>query len=98
MSVKYHIFKVNICLHIFATVDTIQMMQSYCDVLVLRHPEPGAAQRAGKVSKKPLINAGDGISEHPTQALLDVYTIREEIGTVNGLTVSCLNICHVTIM
>lgn len=43
---------------------------------------------AAKVSSKPVINAGDGIGEHPTQALLDVFTIREEIGTVNGITVS----------
>lgn len=45
------------------------------------------SQRAAEVSQKPVINAGDGIGEHPTQALLDVYTIREEIGTVNGLKV-----------
>ena len=64
------------------------MMQSYCDVIVLRHPEPGAARRASKVARKPVVNAGDGIGEHPTQALLDIFTIREEIGTVNGLTVS----------
>lgn len=44
-------------------------------------------QAASKVSRKPVVNAGDGIGEHPTQALLDVFTIREEIGTVNGLTV-----------
>jgi carbamoyl-phosphate synthase/aspartate carbamoyltransferase/dihydroorotase len=68
--------------------DTVQMMQSYCDVLVLRHPNPGAAKAAGKVSKRPIINAGDGVGEHPTQALLDVFTIREEIGTVNGLTIT----------
>ena len=64
------------------------MMQAYCDVIVLRHPEPGAAKRASRVARKPVINAGDGIGEHPTQALLDIFTIREEIGTVNGLTVS----------
>ena len=46
-------------------------------------------QTASQVTRKPLINAGDGIGEHPTQALLDVFTIREEIGTVNGLTVCC---------
>ena len=56
--------------------------------MVLRHPEPGSVSRAAKFSRRPVINAGDGIGEHPTQALLDVYTIREEIGTVNGLTVS----------
>jgi carbamoyl-phosphate synthase/aspartate carbamoyltransferase/dihydroorotase len=68
--------------------DTVRMMESYCDVLVLRHPEPFSAKVASKVTHKPLINAGDGIGEHPTQALLDVFTIREEIGTVNGLTVT----------
>lgn len=68
--------------------DTVCMMQAYCDVLVLRHPEPGAAQRASRVARCPLINAGDGIGEHPTQALLDVFTIREEIGTVNRLTIT----------
>lgn len=45
-------------------------------------------QEAVKMCRKPVINAGDGVGEHPTQALLDVFTIREEIGTVNGLTVS----------
>ena len=64
------------------------MMQSYSDVVVLRHPHPGAVRNASKVATKPVINAGDGVGEHPTQALLDVFTIREEIGTVNGLTVS----------
>ena len=45
-------------------------------------------QKAAEHCRKPVINAGDGVGEHPTQALLDVFTIREEIGTVNGLTVS----------
>jgi aspartate carbamoyltransferase catalytic subunit len=61
---------------------------SYADLIVIRHPEMGAVQRAANVSRVPVINAGDGIGEHPTQALLDVFTIREEIGTFNGLTVS----------
>lgn len=47
-------------------------------------------QVASRVVSKPLINAGDGVGEHPTQALLDVFTIREEIGTVNGLIVCCI--------
>ena len=63
-------------------------MSLYSDVVVLRHPEPGAAALAAKASSCPLLNAGDGIGEHPTQALLDVFTIREEIGTVNGLTIT----------
>ena len=62
-------------------------MMSYADVIVIRHPEMGAVQRAANVSRVPVINAGDGIGEHPTQALLDVFTIREEIGTFTDLTV-----------
>ncbi|XP_041483716.1 CAD protein-like [Lytechinus variegatus] len=68
--------------------DTVQMMASYADVIVLRHPQPGAVEAASKVCRKPIINAGDGVGEHPTQALLDIFTIREEIGTVNGLTIT----------
>ncbi len=66
-------------------------MSGYADVLVLRHPEAGACSRAAAVSRCPLLNAGDGTGQHPTQALLDVYTIREEIGTVNNLTVRALH-------
>ena len=51
---------------------------------------PLPSQRAAAVARKPLINAGDGVGEHPTQALLDVFTIREEIGTVNNITVRLL--------
>ncbi|CAM1313628.1 CAD (predicted) [Pycnogonum litorale] len=68
--------------------DTLQMMSGYADVIILRHPTPGAVQKAADVCRKPVINAGDGIGEHPTQALLDVFAIREEIGTVNGLTIT----------
>ncbi|XP_016923919.3 multifunctional protein r [Drosophila suzukii] len=68
--------------------DSIKVMGSYADVMVLRHPHPGAVARAASFCRKPLINAGDGIGEHPTQALLDIFTIREEIGTVNGLTIT----------
>lgn len=68
--------------------DTIEVMASYSDVVVLRHPTPGSVLSASEHCRKPLINAGDGIGEHPSQALLDVFTIREEIGTVNGLTIT----------
>ncbi|XP_049813698.1 CAD protein [Schistocerca nitens] len=68
--------------------DSVQVMAGYADVVVLRHPEPGAVSRAAQHCRKPLLNAGDGTGEHPTQALLDVFTIREEIGTVNGLTIT----------
>ncbi|XP_075220922.1 carbamoyl-phosphate synthetase 2, aspartate transcarbamylase, and dihydroorotase rudimentary isoform X1 [Lycorma delicatula] len=68
--------------------DTVAVMAGYADVVVLRHPEPGAVSKAALHCRKPLLNAGDGVGEHPTQALLDVFTIREEIGTVNGLTIA----------
>ncbi|XP_017788767.1 PREDICTED: CAD protein [Habropoda laboriosa] len=68
--------------------DSIAVMAGYADVLVLRHPEPGAVSRAAQHCRKPLLNAGDGVGEHPTQALLDIFTIRDEIGTVNGLTIT----------
>ena len=65
--------------------DTAKTLSSYADILVVRHPEKGAVQRAANASRVPVINAGDGIGEHPTQALLDVFSVREELGTVNGL-------------
>lgn len=68
--------------------DSIATLAGYADVVVLRHPEPGAATRAAMHCRKPMINAGDGVGEHPTQALLDIFTIRQEIGTVNGLTIT----------
>ncbi|XP_076265993.1 carbamoyl-phosphate synthetase 2, aspartate transcarbamylase, and dihydroorotase rudimentary isoform X2 [Rhynchophorus ferrugineus] len=68
--------------------DSISTLASYSDVIVLRHPTPGSVITASQHCRKPLINAGDGIGEHPTQALLDIYTIREEIGTVNGLVIT----------
>lgn len=68
--------------------DSIAVMSGYADIVVLRHPEVGAMARAAEVSQKPVINAGDGIGEHPTQALLDVFTIREELGTVKGITIT----------
>ncbi|KAG0230206.1 bifunctional pyrimidine biosynthesis protein [Mortierella sp. GBAus27b] len=68
--------------------DTIRTLGCYGDLIVLRHPDPGSAATAAKFSKVPIINAGDGIGEHPTQAFLDVYTIREELGTVNGLAIT----------
>ncbi|CAL8318155.1 unnamed protein product [Merluccius merluccius] len=68
--------------------DSVQTMSGYADVLVLRHPKPGAVETASRHCRKPVINAGDGVGEHPTQALLDVFTIREELGTVNGMTIT----------
>ncbi|KAJ6510497.1 hypothetical protein C8R45DRAFT_964291 [Mycena sanguinolenta] len=70
--------------------DTIRTLGCYGDAIVIRHPDVGSAQLAAKFSPVPIINAGDGIGEHPTQALLDVYTIRSELGTVNGRTITLL--------
>jgi len=68
--------------------DTIRTLERYSDVIVLRHPDVGAAAVAAAHCNKPIINGGDGIGEHPSQALLDVFTIREELGTVNGLNIT----------
>ncbi len=70
--------------------DTVRTLEAYADVIVLRHPEVGSAALAAEYARKPVINAGDGIGEHPTQALLDLYTIQEELGHVDGLTVTLL--------
>ena len=67
--------------------DTVRIVGGYSDCIVLRHPEEGAAARAAAVSTVPVINAGDGRGEHPTQALLDLYTIRAELGRLDGLRV-----------
>lgn len=60
--------------------DTIRCFESYADATVLRHPVQGSVARVIEIAKKPVINAGDGIGEHPTQALLDMYTIFDELG------------------
>ncbi|MCO4761896.1 MAG: aspartate carbamoyltransferase [Myxococcales bacterium] len=70
--------------------DTVRSLECYADVIVLRHPEVGAAKLAARYARKPIINAGDGIGEHPTQALLDLFTIVEESGRVDGLTITLL--------
>ncbi|XP_072970979.1 aspartate carbamoyltransferase, chloroplastic [Typha angustifolia] len=66
--------------------DTIRTVEGYADVIVLRHFESGAARRASATASIPVINAGDGPGQHPTQALLDVYTIKREIGRLDGIT------------
>ncbi len=68
--------------------DTIRIMNGYADVIVIRHSEMGAAQRAAAVSRVPVVNAGDGAGQHPTQALLDLYTIQKEIGGIDGLSIA----------
>ena len=70
--------------------DTVRTLECYTDIIVLRHPEVGASALAAKYARKPIINAGDGIGEHPTQALLDLFTINEELGRIDGLTVTML--------
>jgi aspartate carbamoyltransferase len=68
--------------------DTVRTLEAYADVIVLRHPEIGSAALAAKYARKPVINAGDGAGEHPTQALLDLFTILAELGQVDGMTVT----------
>src|SRR5919109_4782779 len=68
--------------------DTIRIVSGYSDVIVLRHYEEGAARRAAAVSDVPVINAGDGKGQHPTQALLDVYTVKDELGRLDGISVA----------
>ncbi|MCC6621413.1 MAG: aspartate carbamoyltransferase [Deltaproteobacteria bacterium] len=82
--------------------DTIRTLEAYSDCIVLRHPQSGSAEEAARVAKKPIINAGDGVGEHPTQALLDLFTILMELGArdgrpdvgapagINGLTITML--------
>jgi aspartate carbamoyltransferase len=70
--------------------DTVRTLESYCDVIVIRHPEIGSAAIAAKAARKPVINAGDGPGEHPTQALLDLYTIADELKRLDGLKVAML--------
>src|SRR5438045_8351821 len=68
--------------------DSIRIVGGYADVIVLRHNEEGAARRAAAVSSVPVVNAGDGPGQHPTQALLDLYTIRDEIGHIDGIRIA----------
>jgi aspartate carbamoyltransferase catalytic subunit len=70
--------------------DTVRTLECYADVIVLRHPETGSAAIAAKAARKPVINAGDGTGEHPTQALLDTFTIMEELGRLDNLNVTML--------
>lgn len=68
--------------------DTIRTLESYSDLIVLRHPELGSAAIAAHYAKKPIINAGDGVGEHPTQALLDLFTITQDLGQLDGLKIA----------
>lgn len=68
--------------------DTIKMVESYSDVIVVRHPNDGAARLASTTSQKPVLNAGDGSNQHPSQTLLDLYTIKDEKDTLNNLSIA----------
>ena len=68
--------------------DTLQMVSQYADIAVMRHPEQGSAEKAANASSIPFINAGDGPGQHPTQALLDLYTIKKECGRIDGINIA----------
>ncbi len=70
--------------------DTVRTVERYSDVIVMRHPNEGAARLAADVVDIPLINAGDGANQHPTQTLLDLYTINKEYGKIDGLSVAMM--------
>lgn len=68
--------------------DTISMIHGYADAIVIRHHIEGAARLASQISKVPVINAGDGANQHPTQTLVDLYTIRKAQNTIDGLSIA----------
>ncbi|MEM3513549.1 MAG: aspartate carbamoyltransferase [Thermoplasmata archaeon] len=70
--------------------DTVRMLASYSDVIVIRHKYEGAARLAAEFSDKPVINAGDGAGQHPTQTLLDLFTIKEKLGKLEGINVALI--------
>jgi len=70
--------------------DTVRVLEGYSDIIVLRHPKEGAAKMAAEFSKKPVINAGDGSNEHPTQTLTDLYTIWKEKDKIKNLKIAVL--------
>ena len=67
--------------------DTIQMVDGYADIIAMRHPRQGAAQYAADACQVPILNGGDGAGHHPTQTILDLFTIRQAHGTLNGLKI-----------
>ena len=68
--------------------DTIRVMDKYADIFVMRHPKEGSAAEAIQLTEKPFLNGGDGANQHPTQALLDMYTIQDEMKKIDGLTIA----------
>jgi aspartate carbamoyltransferase catalytic subunit len=78
--------------------DVVRMMESYADVLVIRHPQDGAPAEAASITDIPVINGGDGYNEHPTQSLLDVYTILQEKGDLDGLRIALVGDMNMRVM
>lgn len=70
--------------------DTIRVVEGYCDVIVIRHPADGSARLAAESTELPVINGGDGTNQHPTQTLLDLYTLRQECGRLDNLKIAFL--------
>lgn len=70
--------------------DTIRIIDSYADVLIIRHPESFSAKTAADIAQIPVINAGDGPNQHPTQTMLDLYTMMKEAGKLEGITVALM--------
>jgi len=68
--------------------DTIRVVENYCDIVLIRHPKEGAARLAAESTSLPVINAGDGTNQHPTQTLLDLYTIRQTRGRLDNLKIA----------
>jgi aspartate carbamoyltransferase catalytic subunit len=68
--------------------DTIRVAEGYCDVIVLRHPAEGSARLAAEATRLPVINGGDGSNQHPTQTLVDLYTLKKRTGRIEGLKVA----------
>ena len=68
--------------------DTVRMAESYSDIIVIRHPLEGAARLASKFTARPIVNAGDGSGQHPSQTLLDLFTIKKEIGRLDNLDIT----------
>ena len=66
--------------------DTARVMENYADCIIMRHPEVGSVQKVATAAQIPVINAGDGAGEHPTQALMDLFTVYEKKGTLDGVT------------
>ncbi len=70
--------------------DTVEMVDKYADAIFMRHPLEGSARLAAEVAESPVINCGDGANQHPTQTLLDLYTIKKEFGRIDGLEITLI--------